>query len=67
MIVHARDGFLFSLEAMIRNNRKPQPAKTVLPNKQSNEHSSHFPSHIRLPDLGHNAVMMMGIIATIIS
>jgi hypothetical protein len=51
MILHARGGF-FPFEAIIRNNRKPQPAKTVLPDKHSDEQFSRLPRHIQRSDLG---------------
>jgi len=39
-----------SVRGDLRNNRKPQRAKTVLPN----EHSNCFPSRTQRPDLLHN-------------
>jgi hypothetical protein len=50
----------------LRNNRKPQPAKTVLPNKHSMNTLIVFLATFNVLIWGHNAVMIAGIIASML-
>jgi hypothetical protein len=66
------DGFCMSEAGLsvrgdLRNNRKPQPAKTVLPNKHSMNTLVVFLAALNVLIWGHNVVMIAGIIGSIIS
>jgi hypothetical protein len=65
MILQVRDGI--SVRGDIRNNRKPQPAKTVLPNRHSMNTLVVFLATFDVLIWGYNAVKSAGIIASIIS
>ncbi len=50
----------------LRNNRKPQPAKTVLPNKHSMNTLVVFLAALNVLIWGHNVVMIAGIITSML-
>ena len=50
----------------LRNNRKPQPAKTVLPNKHSMNTLVVFLAALNVLIWGHNVVMIAGIIGSML-
>ena len=56
----------FSVRGDLRNNRKPQPAKTVLPNKHSMNALIVFLAALNVLIWGHNVVMIAGIIASML-
>jgi Flp pilus assembly protein TadB len=65
------DGFCMSEAGLsvrgdLRNNRKPQPAKTVLPNKHSMNALIVFLAALNVLIWGHNVVMIAGIIASML-
>jgi hypothetical protein len=64
--LHVRGGFL-SVRGDIRNNQKPQPAKTVLPNKHSMDTLVVFLATFDVLIWGYNAVIIAGTIGSIIS
>ena len=55
-----------SVRGDLRNNRKPQPAKTVLPNKHSMNTLVVFLAALNVLIWGHNVVMIAGIIASML-
>ena len=56
----------FSVRGDLRNNRKLQPAKTVLPNKHSMNALIVFLAALNVLIWGHNVVMIAGIIASML-
>jgi hypothetical protein len=56
-----------SVRGDLRNNRKPQPAKTVLPNKHSVNTLVAFLATLNVLIWGHNVVMIAGIIGSIVT
>ena len=55
-----------SVRGDLRNNRKPQPAKTVLPNKHSMNTLVAFLAALNVLIWGHNVVMIAGIITSML-
>ena len=55
-----------SVPGDLRNNRKPQPAKTVLPNRHSMNSLVVFLAALNVLIWGHNVVMIAGIIASML-
>ena len=55
-----------SVRGDLRNNRKPQPAKTVLPNKHSMNALIVFLAALNVLIWGHNVFMIAGIIASML-
>jgi hypothetical protein len=55
-----------SVRGDLRKNRKPQPAKTVLPNKHSMNALIVFLAALNVLIWGHNVVMIAGIIASML-
>jgi hypothetical protein len=60
-----RRGF-FPFEVISEINRKPQPAKTVLPNKHSMNTLVVLLAALNVLIWGHNVVMIAGIIASML-
>ena len=58
-------GFL-SVRGDLRNNRKPQPVKTVLPNKQCMNTLIVFLAALNVLIWGHNVVMIAGIVGSML-
>ena len=56
-----------SVRGDLRNNRKPQPAKTVLPNNHSKNTLVVFLATLNVLIWGYNALIIAGIIGSIIS
>ena len=55
-----------SVRGDLRNNRKPQPAKTVLPNKHSMNTLVVFLAALNVLIWGRNVVMIAGIITSML-